>query len=88
MFSDMEMSLNREESRSDTRLLMKIVEDVSLAHSSSRPGRPPKRNSNHAIEDCLDDKRIKLSSSLLLRSFPDFANQSREISTALSNSTL
>lgn len=46
--------------------------------SSSRPGRPPKRNSSHQLEDCLDDKRMKLSSSLLLRSFPDFANQSNE----------
>jgi hypothetical protein len=44
---------------------------------SSRPGRPPKRNSAHQIDDCLDDKRMKLSSSLLLRSFPDFANQGR-----------
>ena len=46
--------------------------------SSSRPGRPPKRNSSHQLEDCLDDKRMKLSSSLLLRSFPDFADQSNE----------
>jgi len=45
-------------------------------HISSRPGRPPKRSSTQ-IDDCLDDKRIKLSSSLLLRSFPDFANQSK-----------
>ncbi len=44
---------------------------------SSRPGRPPKRNSTHQIDDCIDDKRIKLSSSLLLRSFPEFANQSK-----------
>ncbi|CAF2330303.1 unnamed protein product [Rotaria sp. Silwood2] len=44
-------------------------------NSGSRPGRPPKRNSAHQIDDCLDDKRIKLSSSFLLRSFPDFTNQ-------------
>jgi len=42
----------------------------------SRPGRPPKRNASHQIDDCLDDKRIKLSSNLLLRSFSDFAHQS------------
>ncbi len=45
---------------------------------SSRPGRPPKRSSSHQIDECSDDKRIKLSSSLLLRSFPDFANQSKK----------
>ncbi|CAF1486066.1 unnamed protein product [Adineta ricciae] len=44
-------------------------------NSGSRPGRPPKRNSAHHIDDCLEDKRMKLSSSLLLRSFPEFANQ-------------
>lgn len=58
---------------------IKINNDVSVfsrVSRSSRPGRPPKRNSAHPIDDCLDDKRIKLSSSLLLRSFPDFANPS------------
>ena len=44
---------------------------------SSRPGRPPKRNSTHHIDDCLDDKRIKLSSNFLLRSFSDFPTQSK-----------
>jgi hypothetical protein len=61
----------------NTYLLIKINEEISLCFSS-RPGRPPKRNSTHQIDDCLDDKRIKLSSSLLLRSFPDFANQSKK----------
>ncbi|CAF0731045.1 unnamed protein product [Rotaria sordida] len=50
-----------------------LYEDCT--NSGSRPGRPPKRNSAHQIDDCLDDKRIKLSSSFLLRSFPDFTNQ-------------
>lgn len=29
------------------------------------------------MDDCLDDKRMKLSSNFLLRSFPDFSNQSK-----------
>jgi hypothetical protein len=29
------------------------------------------------MDECLDDKRIKLSSSLLFRSLPEFANQSK-----------
>ncbi len=64
---------------SNTYLLIKINEEVFFFAFlfSSRPGRPPKRNSAHQIDDCLDDKRIKLSSSLLLRSFPEFANQSK-----------
>jgi hypothetical protein len=53
------------------------MKKVFFWYFSSRPGRPPKRNSAHQIDDCLDDKRIKLSSSFLLRSFPDFANQSK-----------
>lgn len=50
---------------------------------SSRPGRPPKRNSTHPLDECLEDKRMKLSSSLLLRSFPDFPNPSRKKKTKM-----
>jgi hypothetical protein len=78
----MEMSFEQNESISNTYLLIKINEKkvfffIALFCFSSRPGRPPKRNSAHQIDDCLDDKRMKLSSSILLRSFPDFANQSK-----------
>ncbi|UJR33766.1 hypothetical protein I4U23_021193 [Adineta vaga] len=44
-------------------------------NSGSRPGRPPKRSSTQHLDECLEDKRMKLSSTLLLRSFPEFANQ-------------
>ncbi len=60
-----------------TYLLIKINEEEKILFFSSRPGRPPKRNSSHQIDECLDDKRIKLSSSLLFRSFPEFPNQSK-----------
>jgi len=71
MFNHMEMSLNRREHIEYLNLLIKTL------CFSSRPGRPPKRNSTQQIDDCLDDKRIKLSSNLLLRSFPEFANQGK-----------
>ena len=68
----------------DVLFLLRTVEQTSLIKysfsllfSSSRPGRPPKRNSSHPLDECLEDKRMKLSSSLLLRSFPDFPNPSK-----------
>lgn len=84
MLNDMEMSLKKKSSLFEYSLLLMSKRKLSFFISlclfccSSRPGRPPKRNSAHQIDDCLEDKRIKLSSSLLLRSFPDFANQSND----------